>query len=159
MKKIAEYNINQYIDYEVDVYMDEKHEFIERYEHYKSDNHDKRVGEFNIADIDKDLIEEIVWQDENLPGDAYEHFEEDMNDYFGEYQGRVAEIEGKNMGWRNRSGEKEIEIEEGVDIFKAIAIESDLTFKIWSEDEEGVYYATMSHHDSPMGESYTITIK
>lgn len=157
--RIAEYNLNSYLEWEVEAYISEKPEFIERYEHYRSKELDKLIGSLQVSEITREIIEDIIWQDENLPGDAYEYFEEEMNNYFGDYQGKTAKIEGKNMGWRNRTGNKEIEIDDGVDIFKAIAVNSDLTFEIWREDEEGVYYASMSHHDSPMGESYTITIK
>ncbi len=47
-----------------------------------------------------------------------------------------------------------------MDIFEAIQVKSELTFRIWKEsDIEGVYFASMSHHDSPTRESYEITLK
>ena len=67
-------------------------------------------------------------------------------------------VEGKNMGWRNRTGCKEFTLTKGEDIFYKIAPECQLTFKI-EKIKEKEYQATISHHDSPMGEYYKIKIK
>ena len=56
------------------------------------------------------------------------------------------------------TGCKEFTLTKGEDIFYKIAPECQLTFKI-EKIKEKEYQATISHHDSPMGEYYKIKIK
>jgi hypothetical protein len=81
--------------------------------------------------------------------------------YFDKYSGETFSIIGSNMGWQNRTGQKDVEVSDGMDLFEAIRVDSDLNFRIWreSDDAPGVYHARMSHHDSPMGEHYELTLK
>lgn len=156
--RIAEYDVLEFIEFEIKDYLNNIPEFLERYEHYILEDL-RQVGSLKPSEVTESIIEDAVWQDENLGGDAYEQFEYNMS-YFDKYAGQTMYIKGENMGWQNRTAYKEGVIESGMDIFEAIQVNSDLTFRIWKEsDIEGVYFASMSHHDSPTGESYEIQIK
>ena len=156
--KIAEYDVQEFREFEIKHYLNNIPEFLERYEFYILKDL-RQVGSLKPSEVTESIIEDVVWQDENLGGDAYEQFESDMS-YFDKYIGETMYIKGENMGWQNRTGYKEGVIESGMDIFEAIQVNSDLTFRIWKEsDIERVYFASMSHHDSPTGESYEIQIK
>jgi len=157
--RIAEYDVQEFIEFEIKDYLNNIPEFLERYEFYILEDL-RQVGSLKPSEVTESIIEDAVWQDENLGGDAYEQFEYDML-YFDKYSGETFSIVGTNMGWQNRTGQKDVEITHGMDLFEAIRVNSDLTFRIWkdSDDEPGVYHASMSHHDSPTGESYEIQIK
>jgi len=156
--KIAEYDVSEFTDSHIKYYLQDPYEFIERYQFYKLD--DLTVGDLKEKEVTEEIVQEIVWRDEHLPSDAYEQFEYDMS-YFDKYSGETFSIIGSNMGWQNRTGQKDVEVSDGMDLFEAIRVDSDLNFRIWreSDDAPGVYHARMSHHDSPMGEHYELTLK
>ncbi len=156
--RIAEYDVQEFVGFEAKYYLENPDEFLDRYEFYKL--LDLRVGDLKKEDVTEEIVNEIVWKDDLLPGDAYQQFEDDMS-YFDKYSGETFSIIGTNMGWQNRTGQKDVEVTEGMDLFEAIRINSDLTFRIWkdSNDEPGTYHASMSHHDSPTGEHYELTLK
>jgi hypothetical protein len=156
--RIAEYDVQEFVGFEAKYYLENPDEFLDRYEFYKL--LDLRVGDLKKEDVTEEIVNEIVWEDDLLPGDAYQQFEDDMT-YFDKYSGETFSIIGTNMGWQNRTGQKDVEVTEGMDLFEAIRINSDLTFRIWkdSDDEPGTYHASMSHHDSPTGEHYELTLK
>lgn len=156
--RIAEYDVQEFMGFEVKYYLENPDEFLDRYEFYKL--LDLRVGDLKKEDVTEEIVNEIVWEDDLLPGDAYQQFEDDMT-YFNKYSGETFSIIGSNMGWRNRTGQKDVEVTDGMDLFEAIRVNSDLTFRIWkdSDDEPGTYHASMSHHDSPTGEHYELTLK
>jgi len=156
--RIAEYDVQEFVGFEAKYYLENPDEFLDRYEFYKL--LDLRVGDLKKEDVTEEIVNEIVWEDDLLPGDAYQQFEDDMT-YFDKYSGETFSIIGTNMGWQNRTGQKDVEVTEGMDLFEAIRINSDLTFRIWkdSNDEPGTYHASMSHHDSPTGEHYELTLK
>lgn len=156
--RIAEYDVQEFMGFEVKYYLENPDEFLDRYEFYKL--LDLRVGDLKKEDVTEEIVNEIVWEDDLLPGDAYQQFEDDMT-YFDKYSGETFSIIGTNMGWRNRTGQKDVEVTDGMDLFEAIRVNSDLTFRIWkdSDDEPGTYHASMSHHDSPTGEHYELTLK
>ena len=87
-----------------------------------------------------------------------EQFLNDMNEEFMDYVDEEVFVEGKNMGWRNRTGYKEFTLERGEDIFYKIIPDCDLIYSI-EKVKEKEYQVKISHHDSPMGEHYTIKIK
>ena len=156
--RIAEYDVQEFIKFEIKDYLNNIPEFLERYEFYILEDL-RQVGSLKPSEVTESIIEDAVWQDDNLGGDAYEQFESDMS-YFDKYSGETFSIVGTNMGWQNRTGQKDVEITDGMDLFEAIRVNSDLTFRIWKDsDIEGIYFATMSHHDSPTGEHYEIQIK
>lgn len=156
--RIAEYDVQEFVGFEAKYYLENPDEFLDRYEFYKL--LDLRVGDLKKEDVTEEIVNEIVWEDDLLPGDAWEQFESDMT-YFDKYSGETFSIIGSNMGWRNRTGQKDVEVTDGMDLFEAIRVNSDLTFRIWkdSDDEPGTYHASMSHHDSPTGEHYELTLK
>ena len=108
--------------------------------------------------ITKDEIEDHFNNDEYLYEIHREQFLNDLNDEFMDYIDSEVHIEGKNMGWRNRTGYKEFTLERGEDIFYKIIPDCDLTYYI-EKVKEKEYEVRISHHDSPMGEYYTIKIK
>ena len=156
--KIAEYDVFEFTDHHIEYYLQYPDEFIERYEFYKLD--DLTVGDLKEKEITEEIVQEIVWRDEHLPSDAYEQFEYDMS-YFDKYSGETFSVIGTNMGWQNRTGQKDVEVADGMDLFKAIQLDTDFTVRFWrdSDDDPGVYHARMSHHDSPMGEYYQLNLK
>ena len=159
--RIAEYDYSEFMHYEIQMYLENKDEFLDRYEFYKLEGEEVcRVGDLKEKEVTKEIIEEVVWRDELLPGDAFEAFENDMG-YFDQYSGKTFSIIGTNMGWRNKTHQLDVEITDGMDLFEAIRLNTDFTFKIWRESDglPGVYHASMSHHDSPMGEHYQLNLK
>ena len=166
-KRIAEYDINDFIRYEVKMYLENPDIFLDRYEFYKLDvSNDEdyaeicRVGDLKESEVTEEIIQEIVWRDELLPGDAWETFEHDMG-YFDQYSGETFSVVGTNMGWQNRTGQKDVEVGDGMDLFKAIEVNTDFSVRFWREadDAPGVYWASLHHHDSPTGETYEFTLK
>ena len=159
--RIAEYDYSEFIELEAKHYLQNPDDFIERYEFYKLRGENvNRVGDLKESEVTEEIIDDVISRDEHLPGDAWEQFEDDMT-YFDKYSGETFSIIGTNMGWRNRTGQKDVEVTDGMDLFEAIRVNSDLTFRIWkdSDDEPGTYHASMSHHDSPTGEHYELTLK
>lgn len=61
---------------------------------------------------------------------------------------------GQNAGWNNTSGTAAVTLEDGHDIFETFTPNG-----MWSMEIEGTEDAivlTLSHHDSPMGETHRI---
>lgn len=157
--RIAEYDYSEFIELEAKHYLENLHGFLDRYEFYILEDL-RQVGTLKPNEVTEEIINNVVWRDEHLPGDAWEQFEYDMT-YFDKYSGETFHIEGTNMGWQNRSDEKVIDVVDGMDLFKAIEVNSDFNVRFWrdSDDKPGVYHARMSHHDSPTGENYEFTLK
>jgi len=159
--RIAEYEVAEFTDHHIKHYLQNPDEFIQRYEFYKLEGEEVcRVGDLKEKEVTEEIVQEIVWRDEHLPSDAYDQFEYDMS-YFDKYSGETFSIIGSSMGWQNRTGQKDVEVSDGMDLFEAIRVDSDLNFRIWreSDDAPGIYHARMSHHDSPTGEHYELTLK
>ena len=125
----------------------------------------------------QEFLVSILWDEDREPSDVSDeeiekHFENDyyigeqhwedfyyyLEEEFKQHIGKKIYVEGRNMGWRNRTGYKEFELKKGEDIFREIAPECDLTYYI-TKEKEGEYEVRISHHDSPMGEYYKIKIK
>jgi len=160
-QRIAEYDYSMFVEHEVKMYLENPDIFIERYEWYKLEGEEvNRIGDLKESEVTEEIIQDAVWRDELLPGDAWETFEHDMG-YFDQYSGETFSVIGTNMGWQNRTGQKDVEVRDGMDLFKAIEVNSDFNVRFWrdSDSKPGVYYANMSHHDSPMGEHYEFTLK
>jgi len=160
-QRIAEYDLSDFNRYEIKMYLENIDVFLERYEFYKLDGEEvNRVGDLKESEVTQEIIEDVVWRDELLPGDAWETFEHDMG-YFDQYIGETFSVIGTNMGWQNRTGQKDVEVTGGMDLFEAIQLNTDFTVRFWrdSDDEPGVYRASMSHHDSPTGEYYEFSLK
>tara|TARA_R100000742_G_C4228090_1_gene50269 strand:- start:22 stop:525 length:504 start_codon:yes stop_codon:yes gene_type:complete len=160
-ERIAEYDYSEFIRLEAKHYLENPDDFLDRYEFYKIRGEEvNRVGDLKESEVTEDIVNDVVCRDEHLPGDAWEQFEDHMT-YFDKYSGKTFHIEGSNVGWQNRSGEKVIDVVDGMDLFKAIEVNTDFSVRFWkeSDDAPGVYWASLSHHDSPMGETYEFTLK
>ncbi len=160
-ERIAEYDYSEFVNLEAKHYLQNPDDFIERYEFYELDGEEvNRVGDLKESEVTEEIIQEVVWRDDLLPGDAWETFELDMS-YFDQYSGETFSVIGTNMGWQNRTGQKDVEVRDGMDLFKAIEVNSDFNVRFWrdSDDKPGVYHARISHHDSPTGEYYEFSLK
>ena len=160
-KRIAEYDLSDFNRYEIKMYLENPDVFLDRYEFYELEGEEvNKVGDLKESEVTEEIIQEIVWRDELLPGDAWETFEHDMG-YFDQYLGETFSVVGTNMGWQNRTGQKDVEVGDGMDLFKAIEVDTDFSVRFWkeSDDAPGVYWASLHHHDSPTGETYEFTLK
>jgi len=63
---------------------------------------------------------------------------------------------GSNMGWQSLSGYKLANVSEPDDIIDALHGNYDFTAKIYHETDKPYLEASVSSHDAPMGEGYTI---
>ena len=145
----TQYNESEFIESEIDFFKNNKQEFL------VSILWDEEREVESVTDKE---IEDHFYNDEYLYITHRDQFLYDLNDEFMDYVDCEVYVEGKNMGWRDRTGCKEFTLTKGEDIFYKIAPECQLTFKI-EKIKEKEYQATISHHDSPMGEYYKIKIK
>tara|TARA_R100000654_G_C2677653_1_gene126887 strand:- start:586 stop:1035 length:450 start_codon:yes stop_codon:yes gene_type:complete len=149
MKKyvVAEYDVANQISHDIEYFQKNKTEYQQIY--------CSEVRE--IEDISDQEIEEFFWGDYDK-SIYWEMFEIDLEEEFTKQIGKEVYVEGKNMGWRNRSGEKTFTLNETIDMFREIAPKCDLTY-LMTKDDNGEYEVRIAHHDSPMGETYNIKIK
>ena len=149
MTKIAEYDVAEYIKEQIDFFQNDKQEFL------VSKLWDEEREVESVTDKE---IEEHFWQDDYMGDACFEDFTYDIDEEFRKYIGKEVYVEGRNMGWRNRSGEKTFTLNETMDIFREIVPECDLIYSMEKvKDKE--YEVRIAHHDSPMGETYNIKIK
>jgi len=64
-------------------------------------------------------------------------------------------VEGRNLGWRRRSGWTECRADSAADFLAAILPNTPCTFTI--EREGAALHITNYHHDAPTGEVYVVT--
>ena len=145
----TQYNESEFLESEINFFQSNKDDFCECI--LADEDRDPST-------ITKDEIEDYFYNDQYIYERHFEQFLYDLNDEFMDYVDCEVHVEGKNMGWRNRTGYKEFTLTRGEDIFYQIAPKCQLTFKI-EKIKEKEYQATISHHDSPMGEYYNIKIK
>jgi len=145
----TQYDEGQFLMDEIDFFKNDKQEFLVSILW----DEDREVE--SVTDKE---IEDHFYSDCYLYEIHREQFLNDMNEEFMDYIDDEVYVEGKNMGWRNRTGYKEFTLERGEDIFYKIIPECDLTYYI-EKVKEKEYQVKISHHDSPMGEHYTIKIK
>ena len=146
---VAEYDVGNYISNEIEFFKNDKQEFL------VSKLWDE---ERDVASVTDKEIEDYFWGDVFAADDVWEFFQEALDEEFTQHIGKDVYVEGSNMGWRNRSGEKTFTINETLDMFHEIAPECDLTYKM-EKVKDGEYEVRISHHDSPMGEYYNLKIK
>ncbi len=142
---------------------DESQFLMDEIEFFQQDKQEFAVSILNDEDRDpltitKDEIEEHFYNDIYHHEIHKEQFLYDLNDEFMDYVDEEVFVEGRNMGWRNRTGYKQFTLRRGEDMFYKIAPECDLTYYI-EKVKDREYEVRISHHDSPMGEHYTIKIK
>ena len=158
MKKyiVAEYDIANQISQDIEFFQKNKGEYQDNYCSGLVDENENPVKR-EIEDITDEEIEKFFWNEYDK--DIYwEFFEMDLENEFSKDIGKEVYVEGRNMGWRNRSGEKTFTLNKTIDMFREIAPQCDLTY-LMTRDENGEYEVRIAHHDSPMGEMYNIKIK
>ena len=149
MKKIAEYDVAEYIQEQIKFFQNDKQEFLVS----KLWDEEREVESVTDKEI-KEHFYDDVWIGEQ----CYEDFTYDIDEEFRKYIGKEVYVEGRNIGWANRSGEKSFTLNETMDMFREIAPECDLTYSMEKvKDKE--YEVRIATHDSPMGEYYNIKIK
>ena len=146
---VAEYDVGNYINNEINYFKHDKQEFL------VSILWDEEREPESVSDKE---VEEHFWNDIYMGESCWQYFQDDLEAEFKQYIGKDVYVEGRNMGWRNRTGHKEFTINETIDMFREIAPECDLTYKM-EKVKEGEYEVRISHHDSPMGEYYKLKIK
>tara|TARA_R100000005_G_C4869113_1_gene126532 strand:- start:215 stop:538 length:324 start_codon:yes stop_codon:yes gene_type:complete len=89
----------------------------------------------------------------------FEDFESDINYSFKNYLYKKVFVEGKDLGWQNLSGEKTFILKKTDQIWRELTPRSaDFSFKIEDTNDDHVFQAICSHHDSPTGEKFTLYI-
>ena len=89
----------------------------------------------------------------------FEEFEYDIENSFCNYLGKKVFVMGENLGWRNLSGEHTFTLKETDQIWRELTPRNtDFSFKIEDTDDDHVFKAVCSHHDSPTGEYFTLYI-
>lgn len=146
---IAHYDFSEYLYNQIEYFKEDKQEFLVSILW----DEDREVE--SVTDQE---IEDHFHDDYYLSDLHFEDFQEMLKCEFDKHIGKEVFVEGSNMGWRNRSGHKTFTINKPIDIFREIAPECELTFKI-EKVKENEYEIRLSHHDSPMGEYYKLTIK
>ena len=146
---VAQYDVAEYISNEIEFFKNDKQEFLVSILW----NEEREVE--SVTDKE---IEEHFWGDYYIGEQHWEFFQEELEEEFTQHIGKEVYVEGSNMGWRNRSGEKTFTINDPIDMFREIVPECDLTYKM-EKVKKGEYEVRISHHDSPMGEYYNIKIK
>ena len=146
---IAEYDVSDYIYNQIEFFKNDKQEFL------VSKLWDEEREPESVTD---DEIEEHFWGDYYIGEQHWEFFQEDLEEEFKQHIGKDVYVEGRNMGWRNRTGHKEFTINKTIDMFHEIVPECDLTYKM-EKVKEGEYEVRIAHHDSPMGAYYNLKIK
>tara|TARA_R110002012_G_C11336410_1_gene577711 strand:+ start:52 stop:510 length:459 start_codon:yes stop_codon:yes gene_type:complete len=149
--KIAIYNVSDHLSSQIKYFQKNKGEYQENFTN-------------GFDDRSLDLITDKEISDYFFSADSEEHhyhwedFLCDLEEEFKQYIGKVVSVEGRNMGWDNRSGYKTFQIESTEDIFRQIAPECDLIYEMKKVNDKE-YEVRISHHDSPMGEYYNLKIK
>tara|TARA_R110000751_G_scaffold115549_1_gene214961 strand:- start:10716 stop:11174 length:459 start_codon:yes stop_codon:yes gene_type:complete len=146
---VAQYDVAEYISNEIEFFKNDKQEFLVSILW----NEEREVE--SVTDKE---IEEHFWGDYYIGEQHWEFFQEELEEEFTQHIGKEVYVEGSNMGWRNRSGEKTFTINDPIDMFREIVPECELTYII-EKVKKGEYEVRISHHDSPMGEYYNIKIK
>ena len=88
----------------------------------------------------------------------FEIFESNISDYFRNYLGKEVFVIGKNLGYENLTGEKNFTLEKTDQIWREITPDTDISFKIENTNDDHVFKARCSHHDSPTGEHFALYI-
>jgi hypothetical protein len=151
MKKyvVAEYDVANQVSQDIEFFQRNKREYQDN---YCCDDDDRELELITDEEIEKFFWEDydriIYWED----------LEMNLEIEFNQHIGKEVYVEGKNMGWRNRSGEKTFTLNETMDMFHKIVPECDLTY-LMKRGDNGEYELRIATHDSPMGEMYNIKIK
>lgn len=89
----------------------------------------------------------------------FEDFELEIDYHFSNYLGKKVFVMGEDLGWRNLSGEHTFTLKETDQIWRELTPRSaDFSFRIEDTNDDHVFKAVCSHHDSPTGEKFTLYI-
>ncbi len=146
---VAKYDVGDYIQEQIKFFKDDKQEFL------VSKLWDEERDVKSVTDKE---IEDHFYDDVWISIQCYEDFEYDLNEEFTKHIGKEVCVEGRNMGWRNRTGYKEFTINKPLDLFNEIIPECDLTYEMEKVNDKE-YEVRVAHHDSPTGEYYNLKIK
>ena len=148
-KHVAQYDFSEYLYNQIEYFKNNKQEFLVSIL-WDEERDPESVSDQEIEDRfnDGEYLHEFHW----------EYFQNQLDEEFTQHVGKEVYVEGSNMGWRNRSGHKVFIINKPIDIFREIVPQCDLTFEI-EKLSKNKYEIKISHHDSPMGEYYELTIK
>ena len=149
MTKIAEYDVGNYIQEQIDFFQNDKQEFL-----LSKLWDEEREGE----SVTNKEIEEYFYNDYYMGEYHFQDLKDDLEEEFTKHIGKEVYVEGRKMGWRNLDGEKSFTLNETIDMFKEIVPECDLTYSMEKVNNKE-YEVRISHHDSPMGEYYKLKIK
>ena len=149
MTKIAEYDVGNYIQEQIDFFQNDKQEFL------VSKLWDE---EREVESVTNKEIEEYFYNDYYMGEYHFQDLKDDLEEEFTKHIGKEVYVEGRIMGWRNLDGEKSFTLNETIDMFKEIVPECDLTYSMEKVNNKE-YEVRISHHDSPMGEYYKLKIK
>ncbi|HBR67810.1 MAG TPA: hypothetical protein DEA55_00345 [Rhodospirillaceae bacterium] len=122
-----------------------------------------------IDDKAKDLLESGIAETESeafeMASLDYDFIEWEFDDFLEEF-GRILHrisskgqyfVEGENMGWRHLSGWAIVEAEDArAFMSRAFPKTSDWTLRGQFDRKRRVLTYTLSHHDAPTGELYTV---
>ena len=148
---VAKYDVSDHISSQIEYFQKNKDEYQE--------NHTNGFDDRSLDLItDKEISDYFFSADSEEHHYHWEDFLEDLEEEFSQYIGKEVYVEGSNMGWRNRSGEKTFKIQSTKDIFWEIAPQCELTYEMEKVTDKE-YEVRISHHDSPMGELYNLKIK
>ena len=148
---VAKYDVSDHISSQIEYFQKNKDEYQE--------NHTNGFDDRSLDLItDKEISNYFFSADSEEHHYHWEDFLEDLEEEFSQYIGEEVYVEGSNMGWRNRSGEKTFKIQSTKDIFWEIAPQCELTYEMEKVTDKE-YEVRISHHDSPMGEYYNLKIK
>ena len=90
----------------------------------------------------------------------FEDFTYDIDEHFSKYLEKQVYVEGKNLTWKNLKGTKTFTLVDVHQVWRELVpSDTDYSFKIETTDKDNVYQARCSHHDSPTGETFTITFE
>ena len=141
---VAEYDVANQISHDIEYFQKNKNEY-------------QQIYCSEVREIEDIPNEEFFWKDYDS-SIYFESFEIDLENEFTKHIGKEVYVEGRNIGWRNRSGEKTFTLNETMDMFREIAPECDLTYSMEKVNDKE-YEVRIAHHDSPMGELYNLKIK
>jgi hypothetical protein len=89
----------------------------------------------------------------------WEDFLTNLREEFESQVGKEVHATGEEMGWQRKSGEKTFTLEKTKNVFDEIIPNTQhLSYYIYKMDYNK-YVARVFHHDSPMGETYKLTIQ
>jgi len=104
-----------------------------------------------------EAILEYVYNDSDIFQMEYEYFTERMDEIIADKGDGVWSAEGSNIGWQNQSGTANVEFSDFDGLRdKLLPKTSEMTIKVYDNGPNS-FTMVVSRHDSPTGESYTVT--